>query len=185
MSRALTPSVVTQTKAEQVQPIYMFEGEFSGQVVRIWSGIGDLSWGDKIWDGFGTLMGISDIGEDNETSAKGITVNLTGVPSEIISLALQNCRQGSAGSVYLGFISANQIINDPVLVFQGRLDVVEISEGGDTASISLNYESRLIDLQRSKVSRFTDEDQRREFPGDLGCAFVISLQDKNIRWGGA
>jgi hypothetical protein len=70
-------------------------------------------------------------------------------------------------------------------VFQGRLDVVEINEEEESSAISFNYESRLIDLHRSKVSRLTDEDQRREFPGDLGCAFVVSLQDKNIRWGGA
>jgi hypothetical protein len=185
MSRALTPSVVAQTKATQVQPAFLFEGEFSGQAIRTWSGVGELNWDGRVWDGFGALMGISNIGEDNEISAKGITVTLTGVPSEIISLALQDCRQGSAGIVYLGFISGNQIINDPVLMFQGRLDVVEINEDDETSSISLNYESRLIDLQRSKVSRFTDEDQRREFPGDFGCAFVVSLQDKNIRWGGA
>lgn len=185
MSRALTPGVITQTNAAQVQPVYMFEGEFSGQIIRTWSGIGELNWDGEVWDGFGTLMGISEIGEDNETSAKGITVTLTGIPSEIISLALQDCRQGSAGSVYLGFIVSNQIIDDPVLIFRGRLDVVEINEGDETASISLNYESRLIDLQRSRVSRFTDEDQRREFAGDLGCSFVVSLQDKNIQWGGA
>jgi hypothetical protein len=185
MSRALTPGVVAQTKAAQVQPVFMFEGEFSGEIIRIWSGLGEVNWNGKAWDGFGLLMAISNIDEDNEISAKGITITLTGLPSEIISLALQDCRQGSAGSVYLGFISDNQIITDPVLVFQGRLDVVEINEGNDTSSISLNYESRLIDLYRSKVSRFTDEDQKREFPGDLGCAFVVSLQDKNIRWGGA
>jgi hypothetical protein len=185
MSRALTSGVIAQTKAAQVQPVFLFEGEFSGEMIRTWSGVGELNWNGEVWDGLGALMGISNIGEDNEISAKGITVTLTGIPSEIISLALQDCRQGSAGSVYLGFISENQIINDPVLVFQGRLDVVEINEDDETSSISLNYESRLIDLHRSKVSRFTDEDQKREFPGDLGCVFVVSLQDKNIRWGGA
>jgi hypothetical protein len=184
MSRALTSGVIAQTKASQVQPVFLFEGEFSGEIVRIWSGISDLNWSGQVWDGFGVLMAISDISEDNEVSAKGIAITLSGIPSEIISLALQDCRQGSAGSVYLGFMSQNQIVSNPVLVFQGRLDVVEINEDDETSSISLSYESRLIDLHRSKVSRFTDEDQKREFPGDLGCAFVVSLQDKNIRWGG-
>jgi hypothetical protein len=185
MSRDLTASVVAQTQAAQVQPFFMFEGDFIGGTVRVWSGIGELNWNNQIWDGYGTLLGISNIDEDNEISAKGITVSLSGIPSETISLALQDCRQGFQGNVYLGFIDNNEVVSDPVLVFQGRLDVVEIGEGDDTSYISLNYESRLIDLQKPRSSRFTDEDQKRAFPGDLGCAFVISLQDKNIRWGGA
>lgn len=185
MSRDITAGVVAQTQAAQVQPFFMYEGEFISGAIRAWTGIGALNWNGQVWEGFGTLLGISDIAEDNEISAKGITITLSGIPSESISLALQDSRQGSDGSVYIGFMDNNQIVTDPVLVFQGRLDVVEINEGADTSSISMNYESRLIDLQKPRSSRFTDEDQKRAFPGDLGCAFVISLQDKNIRWGGA
>jgi hypothetical protein len=103
----------------------------------------------------------------------------------LISFALNNCRQGANGSVYLGFMSGTQLVNNPILLFEGKLDIPVINEGADTSSIVISYESRLIDLMRARESRFTDEDQKREFPNDLGCSFVVSLQDKNIKWGGA
>lgn len=75
------------------------------------------------------------------------------------------------------------MIDDPILMFEGKLDVPSIQEGGDTSTITLSYESRLIDLQRSRESRYTNEDQQRAFAGDLGCEFVASLQEKQITWG--
>jgi hypothetical protein len=82
-------------------------------------------------------------------------------------------------------MSSNQVVSDPLLLFEGKLDVPVINEGAEASNISISYESRLIDLLRPRESRFTDEDQKREFPGDLGCEFVISLQDKSIKWGGS
>jgi hypothetical protein len=183
MSRDLTSAVVAETQSRQVEPFLLFEGDFIDGQVRAWSGYGDLSWNGKTWQGTGTLLSVSDITEDKEISAKGVNILLDGIPSELISLALSNCRQGANGSVYLGFIKDNAIVNNPILLFEGKLDVPVINEGGDTSSITISYESRLIDLLRARENRYTDEDQKREFPGDLGCEFVVSLQDKNITWG--
>jgi hypothetical protein len=51
--------------------------------------------------------------------------------------------------------------------------------------VSISYESRLIDLERSRESRYTNEDQQRAFPGDRGFEFVPSLQDLSLTWGRA
>jgi hypothetical protein len=98
-------------------------------------------------------------------------------------LALSSVRQGRDGKIYLGFLSNGAVVIDPVLVFQGRLDVPIIEENGETATISIAYESRLIDLQKPRESRYTDQDQQRAYPGDLGMAFVPSLQEKTLNWG--
>jgi hypothetical protein len=185
MSRDLTPSMTTEVGKAELRPFLLFEGDFATGTVRAWSGIGPLIWDGRTWQGTGTLLSITDVYEDAEISAKGISATLNGIPSELISLALQSCRQGSLGRVYLGFFDdSNNIIADPILLFEGKLDIPVIDEEGETSSISISYESRLIDLERPRESRYTDEDQKREFPGDLGCAFVVALQDKNIVWGG-
>lgn len=183
MSRDLTAAVITQTESTQVETFLLFEGDFIDGTVRAWSGYGDLTWNGEVWTGTGTMLSVSDIGEDNEVSAKGINIVLNGIPSEIISLALASCRQGADGRVYLGFLSAGQVVSDPILLFEGKLDVPVIDESAETSSISISYESRLIDLLRPRESRFTDEDQKQAFSGDRGCEFVVALQDKNIKWG--
>jgi len=183
MSRNLSASVITELNAAEVQPFLLFQGEFISGTVRTWSGIGDLSWGGHTWTGTGTLLSISSVQETSDTSANGITASLSGIPSSLISLALSECSQGDLGYVYLGFIKNNAIVSDPVLLFEGRLDIPAIEENGETAVVSISYESRLIDLDRPRESRYTNEDQQRAFPGDLGMEFVADLQDKSLTWG--
>ena len=185
MSRNLTAGVITELNAAEVQPFLLFQGEFNSGTIRAWSGIGNLSWNSQTWTGTGTLLTISAVQENSDTSANGITASLSGIPASLISLALSECSQGDLGYVYLGFIKNNAIVSDPVLLFEGRLDIPAIEENGETAVVSISYESRLIDLDRPRESRYTNEDQQRAFPGDLGMEFVADLQDKNLVWGRA
>lgn len=184
MSRELTSGVVSEITSPDLAPFLLFEGVFASGTLRVWSGIGDLSWNSYTWSGVGSLASISSITEAAETSAQGITVSLSGIPSSLVSLFLGDVRQGSVGKVYLGFMnSSNQVIDSPFMLFEGRLDVPSMEESGDSAIISISYESRLIDLERPRESRYTNEDQQREFAGDLGFEFVPSLQDVVINWG--
>lgn len=186
MSRDITAGVQSAISATEVQPIIFFEGSFSSGSVYVWSGYGDLIWDGNTYSGVGTLGSISSVSESSEISAKGITVSMSGIPSDLISLVLGDVRQGAVGKIHLGFLnSSNSLIDDPILMFEGKLDVPSIQEGGDTSTITLSYESRLIDLQRARESRYTNEDQQRAFAGDLGCEFVASLQEKQITWGKA
>ena len=41
----------------------------------------------------------------------------------------------------------------------------------------------LIDLNRSRVRRYTNEDQQIDYPTDVGFEYVQSLQDFEIKWG--
>ena len=64
------------------------------------------------------------------------------------------------------------------------MDVLTINENADSHSITVQLESRLITLERSKTRRFTKEDQQIDFPDDLGFNNIAKLQDKKIEWGG-
>jgi hypothetical protein len=183
MARDLTASVITQLQAASVEVGILFEGEFASGWVRLWSGIGTLSWDSKTWTGTGNLLGISGIDETAEVRASGMTVSLSGVPSDLLSAALGDARSGRIGRVYLAFFSGGSIVGDPILQFEGRLDVPAIEDGPETATISISYESELIDLERARERRYTPEDQAIDFPGDLGFDYVASLQDAQITWG--
>ena len=183
MARDLTASVITQLQSASVEVGILFEGEFASGWVRLWSGIGSLSWDGKTWTGTGNLLGISGIDETAEVRASGMTVSLSGVPSDLLSAALGDARSGRIGRVYLAFFSGGSIVADPILQFEGRLDVPAIEDGPETATISISYESELIDLERARERRYTPEDQAIDFPGDLGFDYVASLQDAQITWG--
>jgi hypothetical protein len=184
--RDLTVSVQNAISADQVSPILLFEGEFATSTVRVWSGYGNLSWNGYTWLGVGTFGGISSISETADIKASGVTVSLSGIPLDMISLTLSEVRQNKIGRVYMGFMnSSNAIISDPYLAFEGRLDIPAIQDDAESAVITISYESRLIDLQKARELRYTDEEQKRLYPGDKGLEFVASLQEADIVWGKA
>jgi len=183
MSRGLAAGVISEISASNVQPILFFYGSFATGDVRLWSGLGDISWDGETWIGAGSLISISDIEEPGEIKAQGIVVTFTGIPADFISLVLQSVRQNAVGRVWLGFLSNGSVVANPWLVFEGRLDVPIIDEQAETCSIAITYESRLIDLSRARSRRHTDQDQQSEYPGDLGMEYIASLQEKEIPWG--
>ena len=75
------------------------------------------------------------------------------------------------------------IIADPYKIFSGRMDIMEITDSGNDSSIVLNAENNLIDLKENRERRYTPEDQKRYFTGDLGLDFVPNIQEIEILWG--
>ena len=73
-------------------------------------------------------------------------------------------------------------IGTPLKVFQGRMDITDI-EIGETIGVTISLESRLVDWERPRVRRFTDQDQKRAFPGDRGLEYVQAVSDMELVWG--
>lgn len=183
--RDLTSAMQTAVAAQEVEPVLLFEGVFKNSTVYAWSGYGTLLYNGRAWQGTGSLLQISEIGENSDTSATGATVVLNGIPSPLVSLALAECKQGARGRIYFGIFSNGSLLADPIIIFEGKLDVPTIDEGADTSSITISYESRLIDLERPRITRYTKEDQIRLFAGDKGFDYVPSIQEQKITWGRA
>lgn len=183
MSRDLTADFLAEIEAAALRPVRLVEAEFTGGWLRLWTGIGAVSWNGETWAGAGNLLGISEIAEASDVRAVGITVSLSGLNTSIIALALAQARQGLPCRVYEGMLDGSgAIIADPLLSFEGRLDVPEIDDSGETCAVSISYESRLIDLERPRERRITHEDQQIDYPGDQGRAQVAVLQDKVVTW---
>lgn len=188
--RGLTAAMLSAIAAATVRPALFYEGEFvSGGLpafLRLWTGVGDIAWGGYTWTGGGQMLAITPIEETTDLRAVGFSVTLSGMPSALISIALQNVRQGKPGKLWLGlFDAAEALLADPYPLRRGRFDVAPIEDDGETCTISASYEDRLIDLDRPRDRRYTHEDQQLDYPGDLGFQYVPSLQDMDIPWGRA
>lgn len=75
------------------------------------------------------------------------------------------------------------MLNDPIPVFAGRMDTMRLQDTGETTTVTVSCESRLIDLERARERRYTDEDQKELYPDDRGFEYVADLQDKEVLWG--
>ncbi len=190
MSRTITTAFNNAVISQVVRPFLATELEFSTGTLRFWNGYGDITMtaggSSNTFTGLGDLMSVSAISESDQVEAIGATLGLTGIKSSLISAALSANYTNRNASIYLGlFDSSKSVIADVYTLFKGKMDIMKIDEGPETASIQLSLENRLIVLDRAKERRYTHEDQQLSFAGDLGFEFVPDLQDKEIIWGKA
>jgi hypothetical protein len=173
----------------------------------LWTGLGNLTIGDITYLGTGNMLQISEVKETADIAAVGATLTLSGIPTEILALALQEPYQGRLCYIKFGMIGANKdfllkqdgsfilledssSINistgDPDVLtdlFVGYMDQMNIDESPDTCTIGLAVESKLIDLERPRVQRYTSASQKARYAGDLAFDFIPDLQDKPLSWG--
>lgn len=183
MARTLTIEMLAQIAAGSVAPILLVELDFSSGFSRVWSGLGDLSWNGYTWSGLGDLGGISPLEETTDFRANGVQLQLSGIPSAYMAIALGEQYQGRSAKIYLGMLDSNGVLVDaPVYLFKGKMDTMLIDEGGETSTISVQVESSAISLKVAKEWRYTHEDQQIDYPGDVGFEYVVGLQDKDLVW---
>ena len=185
MARNLTAAAKAAILADRVRPVFIFYADFASGALRVWNGYGPLSWDSQTWSGLGDFGGIDSVEESTDLRANGAVFTLNGVPSASVSNALTDNYQGRTCTLWLGLlnVSTGALLDDPYPLFGGRMDVMTVNDGPDTATITLQAENLLIDLNRSRERRYTHEDQQIDYPGDLGLELLTVNAAKSISWG--
>jgi len=184
MARDITSALNTEFNTDSINPFFAVLLDFEGDPIRLWTGLGTISFGGVSYVGGGNLLQVSPVEETGEIKATGATIGLSGIPSDLISAALNENYQSRDATVFFGALDNNSaVIADPYVIFKGFMDIMSIAEDSETATMSLTLESRLIRLENSKLRRFTSEDQKIDFPDDLGLDLIADLQEKEIIWG--
>ena len=70
MSRDLTAAFASALADQSLRPVIFFEGQFASGWVRIWSGLGEVSWNGETWAGAGSLLGLGSLDEPGEVVSK-------------------------------------------------------------------------------------------------------------------
>jgi hypothetical protein len=180
----LSSAQLTAIQSGNIRPAFFVEANFASGPIYVWSGRGSIAWGGHTWLGVGTLGTISTIEEGSGVDAKGITLSMSGIDSSLLTEVMTEFQVGLPVIVRLGLFDANlALIDDPVIAWAGRMDQPTIDVDGQTCTISINCENRLVEMNVAVDRRYTNEDQQLDYPGDRGMEFVSSIQDVTIYWG--
>lgn len=204
--KAIPATFVARLAATEKRPFYAVEIDFDTDPLYLWTGVGDMLSGGKLYLGAGDLLQISGLDEVSDMSAKGATITLNGLDASLIATALQEDYQGRECRIYFGLLptdleylltESGEILTAesgaPIvlesysgmsLAFAGRVDRMPISSDGKACSIVVTVESRWVDLERPRIRRYTHESQRTRYPNDTFFSFVADLQHKRVEWGG-
>ena len=184
MSRGIHANMEAAISADAVKPFFLVDLMFTSPVY-LWSGGYTLSHSSNSYLGSGDLLTVEVPEESQDLGAVGVKLTLSGLTgTNILSAALQQEYQGKSVVIKLGaFDSSGNIVTNPVVIFEGFMDIMQIVEDGDSSTITLNVENKLIRLETANHRRYTDSDQRIDHAGDRGFEFITDIQEKQIKWG--
>lgn len=184
MSRAMTTEFYDECIAAENRPVYFFQAQFGDTTLYLCNQSFDISWSGHTWLGNGYFHGYTNIQETEDLAIQSVEIHLTGVPSVLLALILSSNSQNRTGVIHFGFLDADlAVIASPIQRFKGKLDTLTIQEDPEAPVVTLRYESRLVELDRSHEARYTHEGQRAYYPLDQGFKYVAGLQERKLYWG--
>lgn len=184
MSRDITTAFRNEITADSLRPSLFIKFEFDSGNLNLWSGIGDKIYDGDTYTGAGTILKIDQVEETQDLRAVSITFGLSGIASSVIALALTSNYQGRPVTMWFSVLNSNgAIISSPYEIFKGRMDIISFQDNGETSDFAIKCESNAIDIRKAKKRRFTDEDQKIDFPNDKGLEFISKIQDIDVAWG--
>jgi hypothetical protein len=166
-----------------VRGIYFVRLHFDAGLVAWHSGFGDI-WLDGVpYQGAGTLSSVSVVKEEPGIKAAGVSVGMSGIPEEIVALALG--QQYINRKAYVHFTPLDDgdqpVIAAPVLLFRGTMDSINGTMGSN-AGFTITLKSRLADWERPRKVLYSDVEQQQLYPGDRGMEYMAQLSQKKIIW---
>ena len=180
MPRGLSASILAQIASKRMEPVYLLHIGFDGYDLNAWTGQGDLAFDSKTWKGEGIVLEWPSVKESVELEADNITLTLDGNYSYPINITDPDLYRARTCEIYIGFLDdvGALLATNVYQVFSGKVSTVGLSEDTTDDTFSVSAESRLVDLSRAKVSKYTNESQLQIFPADKGLEYATTAQTK-------
>ena len=183
MSRDISVANLTEINAAHLHQIVMVKLEFDTPLY-VHSGIGTIVYDSNSYLGVGQFGNISNMTETEILRPTSLTLTLSGVDSNLITEALDSGDYGDTVTIYLGYRQDDgTLVADPLLLWRGFFEFASISQG-DQSVVSITVQHDLAVLNETDGSRFTDEDQKVRFSGDVGFEFIADMANLKLIWGG-
>lgn len=182
--RNLSAAMQAISQAKVLRPIVLIDLLFDSGSVYLWNGHGNLTNNSNDYIGAGELLAIGAISERTDLTATGASITLNGIKQSLLTISLSEPYQNRTAIIRLGAINeSGDVVADPVVMFQGKMDVMTIEDSGEIATITVQCESKFMQLDRAKVRRYTAEDQKIDHPTDTFFDYMAKIQEMAIPWG--
>ena len=180
--RTLTTEQASATQADRADGMMLVQLDLA-ETLYLTNLPYSFNWNGQIWAGVGALGSVDPVQEQAELEATTVKLTLSGIPPELIETAITEHYQGKRAQIWFCPMTADgRMIGQPLRVFFGRIDTMDI-EVGETATVTLSAESKLVDWGRVRGGRYNHEDQIARFPNDKGLEYVAAMVSVDLVWG--
>lgn len=170
-----------QTELEKpvTRVVYFVELQLSTGTQRISTFNQPITWGGNTWSGFGQLVNMSQVQEEEGSEAKNINLTIVAAESSWLALAIGPVEEyrGRPVKIYMCPLDTSfQLVGTPVQVWRGTMDtvVVSIDENGE-GGVNVKCETSAFSLKRRPVFRVNAAQQKQKYPTDTGFDYLTDL----------
>jgi len=178
--RGLTSGQIAAVTGEVVRRVFAIEMGFDSGTSRIVTAPYDIVIDGNTFIG-GKAAALSGIEEVSEMQASTMTGELSGIPIDAISIALDEPFQGRPVTVWMVPLDADWAPIDPIVLFRGLIDQMEV-EIGDTAKVVARFVNRLASWELPRIQRYSDEEQQQAYPGDFFFQHAAAIENREVTW---
>lgn len=156
---------------------------FDSGTLYLSDGLGALPWNGHTYLGLGDYGQLDAIFETSDFIAHPVVLTLSGVPTNYVSSAMTEDVQGRIVALYIGLLDLNtgQWIDNPEVIWEGRMDFMAIDISDGSAQMHLTCEHRLN--KEPLIARYTDQDQQLGFAGDTFFDQLWQIALASASWG--
>ena len=131
----------------------------------------------------GKLLSFDLVQETGEAKVNQINISLSGTSNTFTDLFLNNPYVDKRVVIYRVFLDDQlQIIDNPVMMFDGEIQTFSINETGETSTIIVSSASVFYEFEKTNGRRTNETSQKGFFPSDNGFNFS-GLTINDILWG--
>lgn len=145
----------------------------------------DITYDGNTYTATRGVMSVGSVTEDTELRIESLDIGLSAIDSENVKLFLDYNYIDRRVVVHRGVTGADyNLIGDPILVFDGRLDQPRVSEDFKSrkADLAVSASSHWANFDEAQGRHTNNTEQQVLFPGDTFFQFTTQTQ-KDVKWG--
>lgn len=165
----------------RVVAVQLVEMDFPSGMLYASTAPMDIDWGGHTYLG-GRQVAIDAV-NDQGGELQGLRFSLSGVPSELLALALAEPLQGRSVVLRLALLHPDtHAVAEVLPLWRGSMDQMPVRHGPESSVITVTAEHRGVQMARPKPLRYTDADQRRLQSGDRCLEYLVSQSQHPDVW---
>lgn len=181
MSRTIDAATIAAIQNPLVRWVVIVRIETPSLTLKMTSGSNDIVYNSETYTP-GTLGAISPVTEQGlNNSAVGIT--FSGV--DLSTLAAAASQDFLNSPVMVRIIPHDDDwlpVGDGILLFDGFTSDAPSISYGSTSEVGVTCKGKFAALDRARSERYSDAEQQRKYPGDLGMQYAASVANKEVIW---
>jgi len=145
-----------------------------------------IGQGTQTFTALGPFLQFGNVDESADFQINQVTITLGGIRDGDLALFLDNQYLDQPVKIFrVWYTGSGAMIDDPVMIFDGRIDKPVISDDPQNGiTIGCSASSQWVDYERRAGRHTNPSEQTFFFPGDTGFKFA-NIAIKDLKWGGS